>query len=86
MKQQNTEEFIEIKFLIGAGINAPHFLVHSIPKYRLPKFAFLMPLSTKDLILKYPLVSEQNGVVFKLAKTECVALMNWAYDVVSISL
>jgi hypothetical protein len=43
------EEFIEIKVLIGAGMHAPHFLVHSIPKYKLSKFAFLMPLNTKDL-------------------------------------
>jgi len=45
-----------------------------------------MPLSTNELIMKYPLVSEQNGVVFKLAKTECEALMNWAYNAVSSSL
>lgn len=48
-KDGNTEEFIDIKVLIGAGMHAPHFLVHNVPKYKLPKFAFLMPLNTQYL-------------------------------------
>ena len=46
-KDANSEELVEVKVLIGAGINAPHFLVHNEPYYKVTKFAFLMPLSTQ---------------------------------------
>jgi len=44
-KLKNTDEGIKIKILMGAGFHAPHFLIHNIPEYKLPKFAFLSPLT-----------------------------------------
>ena len=42
---KNSEEKIEIKILLGVGMNAPYFLVHEIKDFQLKRFSFFMPLS-----------------------------------------
>ena len=46
---KNTAEAIELRVLIGAGINAPFFLCHTVPSFELPIFAFFAPLTSSQL-------------------------------------
>lgn len=45
-RDKNVEETIMIQVLMGAGMNAPFFLIHSEPHFKIPKFAFFAPLDT----------------------------------------
>ena len=46
---KNTSETVDIRVLIGAGINAPFFVCHQVPAFQLPKFAFIAPLNSPSL-------------------------------------
>lgn len=48
-----TEEVISLKIMMGAGANAPYFLIHE-RNFKMKKFDFMMPLSTEELVFRFP--------------------------------
>jgi hypothetical protein len=48
-----TDEKVDFKVMMGAGANAPHFLIHE-KSLKFKRFDFFMPLSTEELIFGYP--------------------------------
>ena len=46
---------------MGAGANAPHFLIHEA-EIKLRKFDFFMPLETEELVFRFP-QTHLSGVV-----------------------
>jgi hypothetical protein len=38
---------------MGPGYNAPYFLIHE-HEMKIKRFDFMMPLSTEDLVFKFP--------------------------------
>lgn len=48
-----TDEKVDFKVMMGAGANAPHFLIHEA-SLKFKRFDFFMPLSTEELIFGYP--------------------------------
>lgn len=48
-----TDEKVDFKIMMGAGANAPHFLIHEA-SLKFKKFDFMMPLATEELIFAYP--------------------------------
>ena len=47
---KNSADTLNIKILLGASMNAPYFLIHNEPSYQVPKFAFIAPLTTEQLV------------------------------------
>lgn len=43
------EAKVDLKILIGAGINAPFFVCHQVSGFQLPQFAFFAPLDSAEL-------------------------------------
>lgn len=50
---KNSEDSLNMKILLGASMNAPFFTIHSLPNYTVPKFAFIAPLTTDELVTKH---------------------------------
>lgn len=48
-----TDEKVDFKVMMGAGANAPHFLIHEA-SFKFKRFDFMMPLATEPLIFEYP--------------------------------
>jgi hypothetical protein len=48
-----TDENVDLKILMGAGANAPFFLIHE-KVLKIKHFDFMMPLSTEELIFSFP--------------------------------
>ena len=46
VKNVTGDSKVDIKVLIGAGINAPFFTCHQVSGFQLPQFAFFAPLDT----------------------------------------
>lgn len=56
-----TDEKVDFKIMMGAGANAPHFLIHEA-SLKFKRFDFMMPLATEELIFGYP-QTHMSGVV-----------------------
>jgi hypothetical protein len=48
-----TNETVNIRIMMGAGANAPQFLIHHA-QMKLKRFDFLMPLSTEEYVFRFP--------------------------------
>ena len=44
-----TDEKVDLKIMMGAGANAPYFLIHEC-ELKIKRFDFMMPLNTEELI------------------------------------
>ena len=72
---KNTCESVDIRVLIGAGINAPFFVCHQVPAFQLPQFAFIAPLKTQQLHDRFPMT--ESHVKFTLRDTQMEQIENW---------
>lgn len=48
-----TDETVNLKIMMGAGANAPFFLIHE-RSLKIKRFDFMMPLSTEELVFRFP--------------------------------
>lgn len=48
-----TDEVVHLRLVMGAGANAPHFIIHE-KQIKINKFAFLMPLTTDEQMYAHP--------------------------------
>lgn len=76
LKEKFSTETIELKVLLGAGSNAPHFLIHK-QTLTISKFDFLMPLATQDLHFRFPQTHMSGVVTMRLTELSFTDLLNW---------
>ena len=76
LKDKFSTEKIDLKVLLGAGSNAPHFLIHK-QIITITKFDFLMPLATQDLHYRFPQTHMSGVVTIQLTEVSFSDLLSW---------
>ena len=69
---------MDLRVLIGAGINAPFFICQQYSTFKLQSFAFFAPLDTDELQTKYPRAN--SYVKFSMHDVTLAQVEQWAFS------